>query len=99
MAVTTTTTAGITSISFTYRAATAQFTKIADQAARYLYSIEYTRKPDAPYDQLTNAQKLDILDRYVFRVLMNARYAQDAIDGEKAKQAIVDAAQLEPPLT
>lgn len=103
MAVTTSTTAGITSIIFTYKAATAQVTRIADQAAHYLFDVGYgehgTEENPILYSSLTNAQKLAILDTYIFNVLMDARSAQDAKDGDIAKQKIIDDGRKEPPLT
>ena len=94
----TTTTAGVTSIVFTYKAATAQVTRIADQAAHYLFDAGFGDHTKL-YAALTNAEKLTILDQFLMKVIMDARYSQDAKDGDVAKQAVMDAARSEPPLT
>jgi hypothetical protein len=98
MSVTTSTNAGVTSVVFTYKAATSQVVRIADQAAHYLYDCGYGDHTKL-FSALTNVDKLAILDQYLIQVLMDARYAQDATDGDAAKKAVIDAAHSEPPLT
>jgi hypothetical protein len=98
MSVSTSTNAGVTTVIFTYKAATGQVVRIADQAAPYLYDCGYGDHTKL-YSALNNADKLAILDQYLIQVLMDARYAQDAVDGVTAKKAVIDAAHSEPPLT
>lgn len=98
MAVTTTTVGGVTSVIFTYKAATTQLVRIADQAAHFLYDTGFGDH-SIPYAQYTNAQKLSILDSFVLDSLMKSRFQQDARDGTAAAQVIINSGKNEPPLT
>ena len=96
MSVTTETKDGITSIIFTYKATTERVVEFASLAAHFLAT---TYGDGTPFEDMTNAQKLQTLDRYLFAMLHEARIGQAARDGDAAKDAIIEAARQEPPLT
>ena len=97
MSVTTETKDGITSIIFTYKATTERVVEFASLAAHFL--AQTYGDGTTPFESMTNAQKLQTLDRYLFAMLHEARLGQAERDGQTAKDAIIEAARQEPPLT
>ena len=96
MSVTTETKDGITSIIFTYKATTERVVEFASLAAHFL-AAQYG--DGVACEDMTDAQKLQTLDRYLFAMLHEARLGQAERDGQTAKDASVEAARQEPPLT
>jgi hypothetical protein len=71
-----TTSAGQTTVDFIYVAVTAKVQNIVDAASHYLWNVGFGNQGtvDKPilFETLTNQQKLDIVDGYVRKIIMDA---------------------------
>ena len=91
-----------TTMAFTQTAVTAKILAIVDAAAHHFYmgglALEFSQGTEdipsqpVPYENLTDQQKLDIVDAYIKRIIKDAARAYKV---EIATQAAVDAADLD----
>ncbi len=73
-----------TTIKLEYTATTAKIQAIVEAAARHFYDLDAVDTPPAtPYEQLTNQQKLNLVDKYVARLII-----------QTAKQQKIDEAMI-----
>jgi hypothetical protein len=100
MAVSISTDAGITTITFTYSASSTAVTRFADQVTKWLfeqqgYGDHGSVSAPRTFADLSNAEKLTMFDTYMLTQAKFARFQQDAVDGDVEKKAIVAAAKAE----
>ena len=92
--------AGLTAYRFQYSATTALIDKKADQAAHYLFDVGMGNHgtPEAPrvYADLSAAEKLAILDKYVISTILDASKSYKAnVDANAARDAAITAEESE----
>ncbi len=81
-----------TTIAFEYTALTKKVQDVVGAAARHLYDLDSVDVPStAPFDNLTNQQKLDLLDKYVRRLINDAARQANISAAIAAAAAAADA--------
>lgn len=74
-------------ISFSYTGPTAKITDIATSAAHQLYKVAHLGDQNTPFDNLSNTQKLAILDTFISQSFVNLAkeyYVQAATEAARA---------------
>lgn len=83
MAINTTTQGGNTTVTITYTAANQRMSDTLVDAAHYLWDRGFGDHGEGvTFDSLTNVQKLDLIDTYVKRVILDAAKAYHLVVGQ-----------------
>ena len=81
-----------TTIKFEYTAPTMKIQAIILAASRHFYDLDSVDSvPNTPFDNLTNQQKLNLIDKYVAQIVIKAAKQQKIDEAMVAAEASADA--------
>jgi hypothetical protein len=87
-----------TTITFTFTALTAQIQSIVGGCAEYLFNIGMgphgTQEKPILFTDLTNQQKLDLVDEHLKRVVLDAANTQKSIKAQEAARTVEKASEF-----